>query len=113
MDFLSISRFYPLMWCMLWAFGMATSRSFIVDGVPRLVPFVDMLNHRPAAGGIDVITPPPTLLRLNPRRVVLSDAYPNSIGAPFWLSCRRSVATNQPYYGWWELPYYAAEKQGR
>ena len=41
---------------LLWAFGMVTSRSFVVDGVPRLLPFVDMLNHHPAAGGIDVVT---------------------------------------------------------
>lgn len=41
---------------------MVLSRAFTVDGVPRLLPFVDMLNHHPSAGGITIgseDSPPP------------------------------------------------------
>ena len=33
---------------------MVLSRAFTVDGVPRLLPFVDMLNHHPDAGKITI-----------------------------------------------------------
>ena len=34
--------------------GMVLSRAFTVDGVPRMLPFVDMLNHHPSAGKITI-----------------------------------------------------------
>jgi hypothetical protein len=40
----------------LWAVGMAISRAFSVGGVPRLLPFVDLLNHHPEAGPIRIHT---------------------------------------------------------
>lgn len=40
---------------LLWAFGMVHSRAFVVDGIPRLVPFVDTLNHNSAGGGVGFV----------------------------------------------------------
>lgn len=37
-----------------WAYSMIFSRSFVVNGIPRLLPFVDMLNYSPDSGGINV-----------------------------------------------------------
>ena len=39
----------------LWAFGMVFSRAFVLQGVPRLLPFVDLLNHHPTAGEIGIV----------------------------------------------------------
>lgn len=33
---------------------MVLSRAFTVDGVPRMLPFVDLLNHHPSAGEITI-----------------------------------------------------------
>ena len=41
----------------LWAIGMTLSRAFTTGGVPRLLPFVDALNHHPDAGEIQIISP--------------------------------------------------------
>jgi hypothetical protein len=35
---------------------MVLSRAFTVDGVPRMLPFVDLLNHHPSAGEITITT---------------------------------------------------------
>eukprot|EP00035_Acanthoeca_spectabilis_P027079 m.465292 g.465292 ORF g.465292 m.465292 type:complete len:526 (-) comp24076_c0_seq1:439-2016(-) len=37
-----------------WAFGMVLSRAFVANGIPRLIPFVDMLNHHSASGDISI-----------------------------------------------------------
>ena len=34
----------------LWAFGMVLSRAFVLKNTPRLLPFVDLLNHDPTVG---------------------------------------------------------------
>eukprot|EP00037_Helgoeca_nana_P000570 m.22289 g.22289 ORF g.22289 m.22289 type:complete len:562 (-) comp10696_c0_seq1:271-1956(-) len=39
---------------LIWAYGMVLSRAFVVGGIPRLIPFVDMLNHDPLGGGITI-----------------------------------------------------------